>query len=77
MACYDRQFDPRGEGCYSQKTRGSQEMEDSMGEQVNSILQELRVKPLDDFHCLETFCSGVESMDIFIRNNFRMSVDNQ
>ena len=47
-----------------------------MGEQVNSFLQELRVKPLHDFHCLETFCSGVESMDIFIRNDFRMSVEN-
>ena len=47
-----------------------------MGGQVNSFLQELRVKPLHDFHCLETFCSGVESMDIFIRNDFRMSVEN-
>lgn len=51
-------------------------MEDYMGGQVNSFLQELRVKPLHDFHCLETFCSGVESMDIFIRNDFRMSVEN-
>jgi len=51
-------------------------MEDCMGGQVKSFLQELRVKPLHDFHCLETFCSGVESMDIFIRNDFRMSVEN-
>lgn len=51
-------------------------MEDNMGGQVISFLQELRVKPLHDFHCLETFCSGVESMDIFIRNDFRMSVEN-
>ena len=51
-------------------------MEDCMGGQVNSFLQELRVKPLHDFHCLETFCSGVESMDFFIRNDFRMSVEN-
>lgn len=47
-----------------------------MGGQVKSFLQELRVKPLHDFHCLETFFSGVESMDIFIRNDFRMSVEN-
>ena len=51
-------------------------MEDSMGNEVNSLLQELRVKPLEDFHCLSTFCSGVESMDNFIRTDFRMSVEN-
>ena len=47
-----------------------------MGNEVNSLLQELRVKPLEDFHCLSTFCSGVESMDNFIRTDFRMSVEN-
>ena len=47
-----------------------------MGGQVNSFLQELRVKPLHDFHCLETFCSGVEAMDKFIQGDFRMSVEN-
>lgn len=51
-------------------------MEDCMGNEVNSLLQELRVKPLEDFHCLSTFCSGVESMDNFIRTDFRMSVEN-
>ena len=48
-------------------SRGCKKMEDSMGNEVTSILNELRVKPLEDFHCLSTFCSGVESMDIFIR----------
>ena len=47
-----------------------------MGNEVTSFLQELRVKPLEDFHCLYTFCSGVESMDNFIRGDFRMSVEN-
>ena len=51
-------------------------MENCMGNEVASFLQELRVKPLDDFHCLKTFCSGVESMDSFIRNDFRLSVEN-
>ena len=51
-------------------------MEDCMGGQVKSFLQELRVKPLHDFHCLETFCSGVESMDKFIQGDFRISVEN-
>lgn len=50
-------------------------MEDCMGE-VESFLKELRVKPLQDFHCLNTFCSGVESMDNFIRGEFRLSVEN-
>ena len=43
---------------------------------MTSFLQELRVKQLEDFHCLSTFCSGVESMDKFIRVDFRMSVEN-
>ena len=47
-----------------------------MGHEVAPFLQELRVKPLEDFHCLKTFCSGVESMDDFIRGDFRMSVEN-
>ena len=47
-----------------------------MGNEVVSLLQELRVKPLEDFHCLKTFSSGVESMDAFIRGDFRMSVEN-
>ena len=47
-----------------------------MGNEIDSFLQELRVKPLEDFHCLDKFCSGIESMDFFIRNNFRLSVEN-
>ena len=47
-----------------------------MGNKVNSILEELRVKPLDDFHCLKSFTSGIEAMDNFIRNDFRLSVEN-
>ena len=39
-----------------------------MGNEIDSFLQELRVKPLEDFHCLDKFCSGIESMDFFIRN---------
>lgn len=31
---------------------------------------------ITDFHCLETFCSGVEAMDKFIQGDFRLSVEN-
>ena len=41
-------------------------MENSMGDKVDSFLQELRVKRLSDFHCLKSFYSGVESMDNFL-----------
>ena len=47
-----------------------------MGKVTNNIFEELRIRPLEDFHCLDTFCSGVESMDIFIRGDFRLSVEN-
>lgn len=47
-----------------------------MGNKVDSFLNELRIKLLDDFDCLKSFCSGVESMDSFIRNDFHMSVEN-
>lgn len=47
-----------------------------MGGKVNPFLQEIRVKSLDNYNCLERFCSGVESMDNFIRGNFRLSVEN-
>jgi GNAT superfamily N-acetyltransferase len=36
----------------------------------------LTSEKITDFHCLETFCSGVEAMDIFIQGDFRMSVEN-
>lgn len=32
--------------------------------------------PLTDFQCLKSFSSGVESMDKFIRGDFRLSVEN-
>ena len=47
-----------------------------MGDEVTLFLNELRVKPLEDFHCLNTFSSGIEAMDTFIRSNFRLSVEN-
>lgn len=47
-----------------------------MGNEVTSFLQELRVKPLEEFHCLTTFHSGVASMDSFVQGDFRMSVEN-
>ena len=51
-------------------------MESCMGNEVTTFLQELRVDPLEDFHCLKAFCSGVESMDKFIQEDFRLSVEN-
>ena len=36
----------------------------------------LTSEKITDFHCLETFCSGVEAMDSFIQGDFRMSVEN-
>ena len=36
----------------------------------------LRSEKITDFHCLETFYSGVEAMDKFIQGDFRMSVEN-
>ena len=51
-------------------------MEDCMGDEIASFLQELRVKPLEDFQCLKTFRSGIESMDNFIRGDFQISVEN-
>ena len=47
-----------------------------MADEVNFLHEGIDIVPLEDFHRLETFCSGVESMDKFIRSDFRMSVDN-
>lgn len=47
-----------------------------MGSEVNVQLQELHVNPLNDFSCLGTFFSGIESMDNFIQGDFRLSVEN-
>ena len=49
-------------------------MENYMGNEVVSFLQELRVKPLEDFHCLKMFSSGVEAMDNFIRGDFQWTL---
>lgn len=43
---------------------------------MSDIIQELVSKELTDFHCLESFYSGVETMDSFIQGDFRMSVEN-
>lgn len=76
MAQHDGPYDGRRERDTPKVSRGSKEMEDCMGNEVTPFLQELRVKPLEDFHCLSTFRSGVESMDSFIRGDFRLSVEN-
>ena len=47
-----------------------------MDNQINTLTGNIDIVLLEDFHCLKTFCSGVESMDIFIRGDFRMSVEN-
>ena len=41
-----------------------------------SFLGNLVSFPLTDFHVLEDFCSGIESMDAFIRGDFRLSAEN-
>ena len=43
---------------------------------IRDVLLNLHSELLKDFHCLETFSSGVEVMDVFIQNDFRMSVEN-
>ena len=47
-----------------------------MGNKVEASIEKIVIEPLTDFHCLESFCSGVEAMDVFIRGGFRLSVDN-
>ncbi len=42
-------------------------MEMCMENQIIPSLDEMIIEPLEDFHCLSSFCSGVESMDLFIR----------
>ena len=38
--------------------------------------QQLITRIITDFHCLDSFTSGVEPMDQFIRDEFRLSVEN-
>ena len=40
---------------------------------MSDIIQELVSKELTDFHCLESFSTGVEAMDNFIQGDFRMN----
>ena len=47
-----------------------------MGRELSPVLKELHISRLEDFDCLCLFASGVEAMDDFIRNDFRMSVEN-
>lgn len=47
-----------------------------MGNGLTSFHKNLHIRLLKDFQLLHTFCSGVESMDNFIRGDFRMSVEN-
>ena len=42
----------------------------------SAFLGKLVSYPLTDFQCLKTFSCGVESMDEFIRGDFRLSVEN-
>lgn len=43
---------------------------------MTPLFQQLVSKELTDFHCLETFCSGIKTMDDFIRGDFYLSVKN-
>ena len=49
-------------------------MEDS--KRMSDIIQELVSKKLTDFHCLDSFFSGVKAMDKFIQCDFHTSVVN-
>mgnify|MGYP002869365163 FL=1 len=42
----------------------------------SAFLGKLVSFPLTDFQCLNAFTSGIESMDTFIRGDFRLSVEN-
>jgi ribosomal protein S18 acetylase RimI-like enzyme len=47
-----------------------------MDYQIDALTGRIDIMPLEVFHCLSTFCSGVESMDVFIRSDFYLSVQN-
>jgi hypothetical protein len=49
-------------------------MEDCEG--MSGIIQQLVSKKLKEYDCLDTFCSGIGTMDKFIQNDFRLSVEN-
>lgn len=45
-----------------------------MGNGITSLHSELHIRLLKDFQVLNSFCSGVESMDKFIRGDFHGGV---
>lgn len=47
-----------------------------MGNGIASLKSELHIGILRDFQALNSFSSGVEDMDNFIRGDFRLSVEN-
>ena len=47
-----------------------------MVDEIGLFSGAIDIVPLEDFHCLKTFSSGVESMDTFIRSDFYLSVEN-
>jgi len=43
---------------------------------LESILRQVIIEPIKDFHCLSDFHSGIETMDTFIHGDFQLSVEN-
>ncbi len=43
---------------------------------LESILRQVVIEPIKDFHCLSDFHSGIETMDTFIHGDFQLSVEN-
>lgn len=43
---------------------------------IDALSRGIDIVLLDDFRCLQTFFSGVKSMDDFIKGDFRLSVEN-
>lgn len=46
-----------------------------MAHEVTPFLDDIEMSPISDFQELATFTSGIESMDKFIRGDFRLSVE--
>ena len=46
-----------------------------MENRLKEHLGKIEISPLKDFQCLNSFCSGVRSMDSFIQNDFRLSIE--
>jgi len=43
---------------------------------IESLLRQVVIEPVQDFHCLSDFHSGIEAMDAFIHGDFQQSVEN-